>query len=488
MKRKAIWIGIVVVALAAAAWTFTRPKAETAPTGGTAVAKKGDYRITVSEEGAFSSRNSQTILIASQAFHQQMTITKIVEEGALVKKDDVLIEVDTTEIAKIIAQAELEVQAGRNDVVQADETLKIQKIQNQINSDNVENAVRFAEMDIKKWKDIEEPKRIKQAEIRIGDTEQAMTDQEAEVDYLKAMIKEDLVSPLELRKAEIALRSAKTNFELAKLDMRLLMEYDLPKENADRAASLVTKKLNRDSQKSADQSFLVQKQSACIRAGTALKQKEDYLKKLKDDQVAMTVKAPTDGIVLYGDPKMRMYYGYGQTQELKVGGKIFPRNPLLTIPDLSAYRVILQINEGDINKVKNDLLAEIKPEAIPNTTFMGKVTRVSRISGQQQWWSGDSGSSKFDVEIDLDTADPRLRPGMKCKVEVLIEEVKGVVHVPVDAIFEKDGKTICYVVGSGAEPRVVKTGRANVDVIEILEGLKDGEKVTLYDPARSGKQ
>jgi HlyD family secretion protein len=119
---------------------------------------------------------------------------------------------------------------------------------------------------------------------------------------------------------------------------------------------------------------------------------------------------------------------------------------------------------------------------------MGKVTRVSRISGQQQWWSGDSGSSKFDVEIDLDTADPRLRPGMKCKVEVLIEEVKGVVHVPVDAIFEKDGKTICYVVGSGAEPRVVKTGRANVDVIEILEGLKDGDKVTLYDPARSGKQ
>jgi len=488
MKRKAIWISIVGVALAAAAWTFTRPKVDAAPTGGTAPVKKGDYRITVSEEGAFASRNSQTILIASQAFHQQMTITKIVDEGTSVKKDDILIEVDTTEIAKVIAQAELEVQAAKNDVVQADEALKIQKLANQISLDNVENAVRFAEMDIKKWKDIEEPKRIKQAEIRIGDSEQAMTDQEREVEDLKAMIKEDLVSPLELRKAELALKSARTNFELAKLDMRLLIEYDLPKDNADRAASLVTKKLNRDSEKSAQQSVLAQKQSACIRAGTALKNKEDYLKKLKEDQTAMTVKAPTDGIVLYGDPRMRMYYGYGQTQELKVGGKIFPRNPLLTIPDLSAYRVNLQINEGDINKVKNDLMAEIKPEAIPNTTFMGKVTRVSRIASQSQYWSGDSGSSKFDVEIDLDSADNRLRPGMKCKVEILIEEVKGVVHVPVDAIFEKEGKTICYIVGSAPEQRVVKTGRANNDVIEVLEGLKDGEKVTLYDPARSGKQ
>lgn len=487
MKRKAIWIGVAVAAVGAAAWYFTRPKVDIAPVGGTATAKRGDYRITVSEEGAFASRNSQTILIATQAFHQQMTITKIVEEGASVKKDDVLIELDTTEIAKLIAQAELEVQAAKNDVVQAEESLKIQKLQNQINIDNVENSVRFAEMDIKKWKEIEEPKRIKQTKIRIQDTELAMTDQEREYGDLQAMLKEDLVSPLDVRKAEIALRSAKTTHELALLDERLLLEYDLPKENADRAASLVTKRMLRDSERSAGQSVLAQKQSACIRAGTALKNKEDYLRKLKEDQVAMIVKAPVDGIVLYGDPRQRMYYGPGQGMELKVGGKVHPRNPLMTIPDLSAYRVNLQINEGDINKVTNNLVADIKPEAIPNTMFAGKVTRVSRISGQPQWWSGDSGSSKFDVEIDLDTADTRLRPGMKCKVEIMIEEVKGVVYVPIDAIFEKDGKTICYVVASAPELRVVKTGRANMDVIEVLEGLKDGEKVTLYDPARSGK-
>ena len=160
----------------------------------------------------------------------------------------------------------------------------------------------------------------------------------------------------------------------------------------------------------------------------------------------------------------------------------------MTIPDLSSYKVNLQVNEGDVNKVSPGLKVQIKPEAIPGTVFTGKVTKVSRVSGAQQWWAADSGSSKFDVEIEMDGTDARLRPGMKGKAEILIEEVKGVVFVPIDAIFEKDGKTLCYVVASPPTPREVKPGRANQDVIEILEGLKEGEKVTLFDPARGSSK
>jgi len=134
------------------------------------------------------------------------------------------------------------------------------------------------------------------------------------------------------------------------------------------------------------------------------------------------------------------------------------------------------------------LVAQIKPEAIPNTTFTGKIAKVSRVSSQQQWWASSDGGSKFDVEIDMEGVDPRIRPGMKCKSEILIEEVKGVVYVPIDSIFEKEGKTLVYVVASPPTEREVKPGRANQDVIEILEGLKEGEKVTLFDPKKgSGK-
>jgi multidrug efflux pump subunit AcrA (membrane-fusion protein) len=74
---------------------------------------------------------------------------------------------------------------------------------------------------------------------------------------------------------------------------------------------------------------------------------------------------------------------------------------------------------------------------------------------------------------------------MKGRVDIGVDDVKGALHVPLDAVFEKDGRTFCYVV-SGAKPeeRKVKVGRSSADFAEILEGLGDGEKVALYDPTK----
>ena len=485
MKRTVLWIGgaVALVGLAIAGWLTWRPKEEAAPSGGVATARKGDYRITVTEEGTFQARKSVNLLVATQAFHQQMTIRKIVDEGTTVQKDETLIELDTSEIDRMIAQTEVELQAAKNDVVQASEELRVRKLQNSLDLQRADDRVKATQMECEKWEALEKPRRVTEAQIRIEDSNQAVTDQENEVKHLKKMLEKDFISKVDVEKAETALKKAKINAQLAENAMKLLVTYDNPRETARLKALLKDDEMFQAGQVVAVNSATNQKESALLRAQTALRNKEDQLKKLQADKGAMTVKAPNEGIVLYGDPRQRMYMG-GQNQELKVGGKIHPHNPLLTIPDLSAYKVNLQVNEGDVNKVSPGLIAQIRPEAIPNTTFTGKVSRVSRVSGQQQWWAGDGGGSKFDVEIETDGADARIRPGMKCKVEILIEEVKGVVFVPIDAIFEKDGKTLCYVVSSPPVAREVKPGRANQDVIEILEGLKEGERVTLFDPAR----
>ena len=63
--------------------------------------------------------------------------------------------------------------------------------------------------------------------------------------------------------------------------------------------------------------------------------------------------------------------------------------------------------------------------------------------------------------------------------------MKDVVHVPLDAVFEKDGKTFCYVMGgSRPEERKVVVGRSSMDYAEVVQGLADGEKVALFDPTR----
>ena len=488
MKRKILWAvgAIALLGLAAGGWSAFKPKEDSTPQGGTYVVKKGDYRITVTEEGTFQARKSISMMVAAQVFHQQMTITKIVDEGTTVAKDEVLIELDKGEIDRLISQASLELQAEKNNVVQADEDLRIQKEQNAFDLNKAKEEVNAAERDLKKWKELEEPKKIDEAKVSISDARQAMVDQENEVKHQEMMLKKDFAPKAQVDKAKQALDKAKKNLEFAELALRLLVEYDNPRETARLATWLDDRKIWLSGKMVAVNSAINQRQAALLGAQTAQRQKEDYLKKLNSDRDLMTIKSPSEGIVLYGDPRQR-WWG-GQNNELKVGGKIHPHNPLLTIPDLSAYKVQLQVNEGDVNKVTVGLVAQIRPEAIPNTTFTGKVAKVSRVSSQQQWWASSDGGSKFDVEIDMEGVDPRIRPGMKCKSEILIEEVKGVVYVPIDSIFEKEGKTLVYVVASPPTERVVKPGRANQDVIEILEGLKEGEKVTLFDPKKgSGK-
>jgi HlyD family secretion protein len=485
MKRKILWAvgAIALVGLGVAGWTQLRPKEDNTPQGGIATAKKGDYRITVTEEGTFQARESIGMKVAAQAFHQQMTITTIVDEGKTVEKDEILIDLDKGEIDKLINQSEIELQTEQNNVTQAEEDLRIQKEDNAVFLQRAADDVKAKERDLRKWLELEAPRKLEEADLAIADADRVVKDAENEVEYMKKAFDKQFVSKLQVEKAEQALDKAKTGLKFAHQNALLAKEYENPRVTANFQVLVDDAKMFQKNRQVNLNSIVNQKTSNLMRAKSALRNKEDYLKKLKLDRDAMTIKSPCAGIVLYGDPRQRMYWG-GQQMELKVGGKVHPHNPLLTIPDLSSYKVNLQVNEGDVNKVSAGLKVNIKPEAIPNTSFTGKVTKVSRVSGQQQWWASSDGGSKFDVEIEMDGTDPRIRPGMKCKAEILIEEVKGVVFVPIDSIFEKDGKTLCYVVASPPTAREVKPGRANQDVIEILEGLKEGERVTLFDPAR----
>jgi len=76
-----------------------------------------------------------------------------------------------------------------------------------------------------------------------------------------------------------------------------------------------------------------------------------------------------------------------------------------------------------------------------------------------------------------------LRPGMSAKVEIIIAELKNVLAIPIQCVSNRTGKKICYVhTSSRSEEREIKVGSYNDKFVEILEGLKDGEKVLLNPP------
>src|SRR5262249_11893399 len=71
------------------------------------------------------------------------------------------------------------------------------------------------------------------------------------------------------------------------------------------------------------------------------------------------------------------------------------------------------------------------------------------------------------------------------KAEIMIDTRKDAVYVPLQCAFLEGGKQWCYALAADRQPskREVKPGMSNESYIEILDGLKEGEQVLLYNPS-----
>jgi len=156
---------------------------------------------------------------------------------------------------------------------------------------------------------------------------------------------------------------------------------------------------------------------------------------------------------------------------------------LMTIADLSAMQIRAGVNEVDVGKIRHGQDVAIDVDAYPNVRFHGLISHIAPAARDEQ------GVKIFDVEIDITDTDERLRPGMTANIEIQGDHREGVLTVPIEAAFKKGGRYVVYVFdGSEDEPveREVVTGISNIDKIEIVEGLSDGDVVALYDPEIEG--
>jgi multidrug efflux pump subunit AcrA (membrane-fusion protein) len=94
-----------------------------------------------------------------------------------------------------------------------------------------------------------------------------------------------------------------------------------------------------------------------------------------------------------------------------------------------------------------------------------------------------------EVSIDDLPTEAGLRPGMSAEVRILVKTVTDALTVPVQAVTEFDGKHIAYVVGpAGIDRREVKVGENNQQLVQILEGVTDGERLALDARVRAAAE
>jgi HlyD family secretion protein len=178
------------------------------------------------------------------------------------------------------------------------------------------------------------------------------------------------------------------------------------------------------------------------------------------------VRAPFDGIVAQVSTEI------GEWITPSPPGVPIP--PVIDILDKSGVYVESPMDETDAGRLAAGLPVRINLDPYPDKTFPGQLTRIAPFVQDVE---GQNRTVAVEAEFQDQNFAHTLLPGTSADIEVILSSRENVLRIPTYAIME--GNRVLVVENGKLVSRSVKTGLRNWEYIEIREGLKPGELVTL---------
>jgi RND family efflux transporter MFP subunit len=172
----------------------------------------------------------------------------------------------------------------------------------------------------------------------------------------------------------------------------------------------------------------------------------------------LVLRAPMDGTVLRRDGEIGEIAGTGANDVLFWVGQ---RKPM---------RIVSDVNEEDVPRVKQGQKVLLRAEGFPKTQLLASVGEITP--------KGDPATKTFRVYLSLPNDSP-LMIGMSVEANIVTQEKKGVLLLAAEAL---QGDAAFVVEDGRLEKRRLRTGLRGTRMIEIMEGVKEGEQVAT--PAR----
>ena len=210
-------------------------------------------------------------------------------------------------------------------------------------------------------------------------------------------------------------------------------------------------------------------------AGAAVKASEALLQAANVAVEYTLIRAPFDAVVL--------------TKNADVGDIVTPigaaaeaKAAVVTIADMSSLQVEVDVSESNLEKVKAGQPCEIQLDALPESRFRGEVHMVVPTA--------DRTKATVMVKVRFIDKDSRILPEMSAKVAFLsrpvkLEEQKPLTVINPHALVNRKSKNVAYVV---KDNRVVETpvtvGKRLGDMLEVLGGVKAGDRVVVVTPEK----
>ena len=435
---------------------------------------RGPFRVTIREKGELDAVNS---VILSNDTGESTTIVSLVPAGTLVKEGDLILQLDAVPVENELQEDQIKVTQAKAEWEKAVQNKDIVERQNESDIATAKLAKELAALDLIKYQDGEYEQEKQKLEDELAVARESLSQKTEAYEFSKRMAKKGYQALNELETARIAVNQAQIDVSAAKEGLRVLELYTKPRTLAELREGKDESERDLERVKSQTKAALAQAAAELEAAKLTYDVESAQFEKTKRRLAATEIVAPQSGEVVYVSSESRR----GEAQSIEKGATVYPRQDLVKLPDLSRIKVDTNIHESQISQVSTGLPAVARVDAYPNQEFRGTVTAVSSVPVEGSWLRSDLKEYEATVELDpLGPNDPKLKPGLTCEVEILVEQRSDVLHAPVQSVVSVGGKRFAFALTpTGAVRREVETGVANDTDVEILAGLEQGEQVVM---------
>jgi multidrug efflux pump subunit AcrA (membrane-fusion protein) len=450
-----------------------------ADTAFSASVTRADLKIEVELTGSFVAENKDEIRIEPEAYSGELIVTKLVAEGTTAKKGDVLMEFDPSSLERSLEDARNEVSDKNVALDKATADLRSFEIECRTNRAQSQMELTLAERELGKATDQSEWE-LADKEKSIKDASDRLADGRIDLEQLTQLYKErELHTATEnilIDREKRRVSDLEREVEKAKHEVELWKKYERTKTIDEKQLEVDKKNAEIEQAEIQLDADIKEKQAEVNKAQRALDKAEREVRELESDAASLQVVAERDGIVFYGtiggdDPFGGVVFiGGNRNNEMRIGGRVRTHQILMTVASMDRLAANMKVLENDI-----------QPDAFPSLVMDGKLTKVDQVANRTGLFSE---VREFTVKGEYEKVYEQLRSGMNCRVTVHADTVPDVLQVPVLAVFAEGGLFHCLVRNGGSvEKRPVKLGATNGSTVEITEGLRAGETVSLWDPS-----
>jgi len=203
-------------------------------------------------------------------------------------------------------------------------------------------------------------------------------------------------------------------------------------------------------------------------------QAEIDLKKIDGDIAMLSIDAPQDGIVIYGD-------NWASNRKVQVGDSMFPRQVVVTIPDLLSIQVVALVYDTELPFLSVGMKCDFHLDSIPGRSWTGRILSLTSVANRKGFASQHK---VFRAVIQPDKVEPELwKPGMTGRVEIPVSMGPSLLTIPREFLgLAVDGS---YFVKKGTDPKTAKiekleVGAFNDRLVQVTSGLNEGD--IILDP------